>query len=183
MTLPPETHVTLVLGIAKGEKMDRIVRHCVELGVSSIAPVVTERTVVRVDASRGAEKAARWERIARAAAEQSRAATAPRVLEPVPLAGVGDLLAEQDAVVVVWEEASGRGVAAALRVAGAGPGARVALVVGPEGGLSPSEVSALVRGGAVTATLGPRILRTETAAVVAVALAMEALGFLGGTDE
>jgi 16S rRNA (uracil1498-N3)-methyltransferase len=180
--LAPGTGITLCIGVAKGEKMDRIVRHCVELGVETIAPLITEHTVVRLDRARGAEKAARWQRIARAAAEQSRAPRIPRVLDPTTLGEAHVLLAEQDAVVVVWEESTGVGIAGALARAKAAPGSRVALVVGPEGGLSRDEVEALAAAGAVTATLGARILRTETAAVVSVALAMDALGFLGGRD-
>lgn len=181
--LAPESGITLCVGVAKGEKMDRIVRHCVELGVGAIAPVITEHTIVRLDGTRSAEKAARWQRVARAAAEQSRAPRIPRVFAPTTLGELRPFLAEQDAVVVVWEESTGLGIAGALARAKAGAGSRVALVVGPEGGLSRDEVGSLVAEGAVTATLGDRILRTETAAVVSVALAMDALGFLGGRDD
>ncbi|HEY5540202.1 MAG TPA: 16S rRNA (uracil(1498)-N(3))-methyltransferase [Coriobacteriia bacterium] len=177
----PLPHVTLFQGVAKGDKMDDIVRQAVEIGVEGIVPVLTARSVVQLDARKSAQRAERWRRVALAAAKQAKRTTVPRVADPVPLRGALADLANYDGAVVLWEECDGEGIAWAVRRCAASPEARVALVVGPEGGLSAEEVAALVAIGATPASLGPTILRTETAAVVALALAIGALGGLGGS--
>lgn len=171
--------VTLVAGVAKGEKMDAIVRQAVEVGAAGIVPVLTERTVVRLEGRKRAERAERWRRIAKSAAEQSHRFEVPSVAEPLPLAeATKSLMAagEVDRTVVLWEEERERGLSEALD--GLPTTARVALVVGPEGGFSAEEVASLVASGAVTAGLGDTILRAETAAVVGLGLAIHALGGL-----
>ncbi len=171
--------VTLVQGVAKGEKMDAIVRQATELGAAAIIPVITERTVVKLDERKRADRGERWRRIARSAAEQSRRDDIPAVGDPVTLAEFASFAAGYDGVVVLWEDSSGVGLAASLTPWSAEPQARIAIVVGPEGGLSAEEVDVLVEHGAVVASLGSSILRTETAAIVALGLAIHELGGLG----
>lgn len=162
--------ITLYQGLAKGEKMDAIVRQAVEAGVARIAPVVTARTVVRLDERRRADRTTRWRRIAHSAAEQSRRANVPDVDEPVTLSEAIAGLGAHGRVLVPWEDQRGATLLdAALAAAGEGI-ADVALVVGPEGGLDDAEVEALAAAGAVPVTLGPWIMRTETAAVASVAI-------------
>jgi len=173
--------VTLVQGLAKGDKMDDVVRHATEIGVSRFVPLAAERSVVRLDAAKASARVERWRRIAAEAAKQSQQAAMP-VVEPV--ARIADLqpLLHGALVLVCWEDATGApGIPAAIAHAGA-PGREVAVVVGPEGGLTGDEVEALVRDGAVTVTLGATVLRTETAGIIAPALAMHALGGLGAPD-
>ena len=170
--------VTLFQGVAKGEKMDAIVRQAVEVGAAGIVPVMTSRTIVRLDADKRAARRERWQRVAKSAAEQAKRASVPDVAEPVTFAAALELLSVYDRVVVLWEEHHGRGIADAL--SGLDASARVALVVGPEGGLSAEEVGALASRGVLAASLGPTVLRTETAAVVSLALALAALGGMGG---
>lgn len=173
--------VTLVQGVAKGDKMDAIVRQAVELGVEAIVPVITERSVVRLEPRKRAHKGDRWRRVAKAAAEQSHRFEIPTVADPASLREVRPQLAELDGVVVLWEDASqsAPGLEAALESLVRTPDLHIGLVIGPEGGLSAEEVAELESIGARSVTLGPHILRTETAAVVAVALAVHALGGLG----
>ncbi len=166
--------VVLVQGVAKGDKMDAIVRQAVEVGADEIVPVLTERSVVKLDPQKRAERAARWQRIARSAAEQAHRTSVPAVREPVALDSVGRELCADEALVVLWEDECAKTLAEALAPSRGRADARVMLVVGPEGGLSRAEVDALRAAGAVTATLGGTILRTETAAVVAVALTVDA---------
>lgn len=168
--------VTLVQGVAKGEKMDSIVRQTVEVGVTRIVPVLTDRVVVKLDAGKAANRGERWRRIARSAAGQAHRAQVPRVDDPAPLEAASSSLREADAVVVLWEEElPSRTLGSVLSPLRGDRDAHVALVVGPEGGLSAAEVERLRAMGAVTASLSRNILRTETAAVVAVTLAIREL--------
>jgi 16S rRNA (uracil1498-N3)-methyltransferase len=175
-------HVTLFQGVAKGEKMDAIVRQATEVGAEQIVPVLTARSVVQLDARKRADRGERWRRVARAAAKQAKRTSIPGVSDPITLHEASGELAGYDGVIVVWEECpGGPGIDAAVRSLALGTEPRIALMVGPEGGLTAEEVETLVALGAVSATLGPTILRTETAAVVALSLAVFALGGLGGT--
>lgn len=175
--LPP---VTLVQGVCKGEKMDLIVRQAAELGVAAVVPLVTLRTVVRLDAEKARLRRERWRRVAEAAAKQSGRTSVPAVALPCGVADLPTILAGTRHLLVCWEDAAGEGIGEALRALGARPDDGVALVVGPEGGLSAEEVDALVALGARPVSLGATILRTETAATVACALALYELGALGG---
>lgn len=167
--------VTLVMGVAKGEKMDAIVRQATELGVDRVIPVLCERSVVRLAPARAAEKAERWRRIALAASKQAKRAIVPDVSTAAPLRDVLAELATYDGVIVAWEESAGAHVAHVARAWAGTPTARVAVVVGPEGGLSAREVADLEAIGARTATLGPTILRAETAAIATIAVVMSVL--------
>lgn len=177
-------HVTLVFGVSKGGRNDDIVEGVTELGIAEFLPVITSRTVVKLGAEKKAERGSRWRRIALAAAKQSKRSTVPEVCDPVTLDEVLPRLAGYDLVIVAWEDAAAgtQGIRAA--VAAAMPldaAARVAVVIGPEGGLTEHEVAALVRVGGVVVTMGETILRVETAAVVAGALVAHELGALGNT--
>jgi 16S rRNA (uracil1498-N3)-methyltransferase len=176
-------HITLLQGVAKGDKMDDIVRQAVEVGAEQIVPVLTARSVVQLDERKAAQRLERWQRVALAAAKQAKRTSVPHVAQPVRLREALAELAGFDGAVVLWEEAAGEGIVSAVRRCAASPDAKIALIVGPEGGLSAEEVEALVAVGATPATLGPNILRTETAAIVALALAIAALGGLGGSSE
>ncbi|MDZ4168831.1 MAG: 16S rRNA (uracil(1498)-N(3))-methyltransferase [Coriobacteriia bacterium] len=167
--------VTLVQGVAKGEKMDAIVRQAVEVGADAVLPVLTERSIVRLDERKRAERGERWQRIAKSAAEQAHRTRVPQVAHPADWREAREQLAGADAVVVLWEDEHATSLAEALAPLRGRTDAHVALVVGPEGGLSPDEVAVLREAGATVATLGEPILRTETAAVVAVALAIHEL--------
>lgn len=174
VTLPAdEPKIVLAQGIAKGDKMDAIVRQAVEVGASRIVPVTFERTIVKLRPEKYLDKANRWTRIAQSAAKQAHRTLVPAVTPPVAPSLLAEELSDCGRVVVFWEEEGTRSVADALE--DASPSEGVAVVVGPEGGLAPHEVEALVARGAVTASLGPTILRTETAAVVALALVADAL--------
>jgi 16S rRNA (uracil1498-N3)-methyltransferase len=175
--------VTLVQGVAKGEKMDGIVRQAVEIGAHEVHPVITARSVVKLDARKRADRGARWRRIAKAAAEQSHQDRLPVVESPRELAEEVSALGEYDLVLVLWEESTGPGLDEVVAEVGLGPDARVAVVVGPEGGLSADEVFVLEHAGARIVSLGCGILRTETAAVVGLALTVHALGGLGARRE
>lgn len=185
----PETGASVVLlqGIAKGEKMDTVIRQATELGVSAIVPLICERSVVKLDSEKASKRAARWRAIAKSAAMQSGRTTIPEISEPMSVKEAAALVAEATAVVVCWEESDGSAsigsVIEAGRVACSAPtrDSRIAVVVGPEGGLSENEVRSFLDANerAGIASLGSTILRTETAGVVASAIALYELGGLG----
>lgn len=167
--------LTLAQGLPKGDKMEAIIRMATELGVSRIVPVLTERSVVRMDAAGAAGRLARWQRVAREAAKQCGRAVLPEVAAVCPLAG---WLRERDGgglLLCLWEEER----APLSEQLPAGTVTQATLVVGPEGGLSAPEIALLVAAGAIVAGLGPRILRTETAGPVGLALLQAHYGDLG----
>lgn len=179
--------VVLLQGLAKGDKMETVIRHATEVGVAAFVPVSCKRSVMKLDGKKAAAKTERWRAIAKSAAMQSGQPRIPEVSEPVSVREAAALLAGATAVLVCWEEApesarlcdAVQGALAATRTPSAD--ARIAIVVGPEGGLAPEEVEALLACNpqAALVTLGPSILRTETAGIVAPALVLYELGGMG----
>ena len=167
--------LTLAQGVPKGDKMDGIVRMATELGVTRVIPLLTARTVVRLEPARWTTRLARWQRIAREAAQQSGRAAVPEIGAPRDVSSWAREAGATGLLVCLWEEER-EGLAGRLP---AGPCPRVTVVVGPEGGLTADEVRGLVDAGAIVAGLGPRLLRTETAGAVAVALLQARYGDLG----
>lgn len=177
----PPLRVVLAQGLPKGDKMEMIVQKAVEIGVAEIRPLRAARCVVQLQGERARARTQRWQAIAREASEQSGRLAVPPVHEVCALA---DALAEaresgdSPALLLLWEGETSTGLAAALRsrTAATGP---VWLFVGPEGGWAPEEVDLARAAGAVPVSLGPRILRTETAGPAALAMVLFALGDLG----
>jgi 16S rRNA (uracil1498-N3)-methyltransferase len=160
--------VTLVQGLAAADRMDYAVQKAVELGVAAIAPVITARSVVRLDGERAARRAARWRQIVIAACEQSGRNRLPTVHEPCAFA--------------TWLAAPSQAELRLLLAPGAArslgrlaqPGGAVEILVGPEGGLTTEEAAAACDAGFCPVRLGPRVLRTESAGPAMLA-AMHAL--------
>lgn len=177
-----EPRVTLIQGLPKAAKMELIIEKAVEIGIESIWPVSFTRSVVRLDQDKAAKKGERWRRVAEAAAKQSGRSFVPTVLDPAGERGLVARLSEFDLVLVAWEDDAARapGVGQAIRSAALGVNPRVAVVVGPEGGLTSQEVAALVGAKAIAVSLGDTILRTETAGILMPALCVYELGGLGG---
>jgi len=164
----PGPHVSLIQCMPKGNKLETIVRMVTELGVAAIHLAHSARTVARLDGSRAAARLARLERVAQSASRQAGRTHVPPVLPPVSLA-VACERAPHDAVRLVPHVAS---EAALGELSG---GAPCWLVIGPEGGLDRAESESLCAAGWQSVTLGPDVLRVETAAAVAVALALDRL--------
>ena len=171
---PPGARVWLAFALAKGEKCDWVVQKATELGVERLLPFAAERSVVRLEAKRAAERTRRWQRIAAEAARQSGRSEVPAVEAPVALAEVLGR-APEPLVRLLFHPEGGAPLAELAR-----PGVPGYLaLVGPEGGLTPAEVQACLAAGARLASLGPRVLRAETAAIVAAALLQHRAGDLG----
>lgn len=180
--------VFLLQGLAKGEKMDLVMRHATELGVAGIVPLACARSVLKLDDKKRGKRIERWQAIAKSAAMQSGQPAVAQVTGVMTVKQAAAWLADFDSVLIAWEEAPTTcGLPSALSVGlDIGQGhcaadARIAVVVGPEGGLSQAEVDALLEcnPAARRISLGSSILRTETAGIVAPALVLYELGCLG----
>ena len=165
----PAVKLTLFQGLPKAEKMEWLLQKGVELSISEFVPVATERSIVKLDGKKAEGKLARWNKIAQSAAKQSGRGILPEVTKVLSVPQAIRTFDQFDLILVLYEEDRGRSLKAILRDQNDIP-KRVALWIGPEGGFEPSEVDQLVKAGAVTAGLGPRILRTETAGMTTAAL-------------
>jgi 16S rRNA (uracil1498-N3)-methyltransferase len=161
--------VVLLTAVPRGGRMDVLVQKTSELGVARIVPVLTARSVARPEAGRRS----RWDKIAREAARQCGRADVPVVDAPLALEEALSLPELPARRIALYENEPGRPLRSLL-----GEPAPTIFLVGPEGGFTAAEVAAAREAGFVTAGLGPRILRVETAAIVAVALAAEHNGLL-----
>lgn len=164
--------LTLAQGVSRGERMDWVVQKATELGVTRIIPIMTERSVVKLDAKQAERKRAHWQGIAIAACEQSGRDRVPVIAVPLALA---DFLANMDGRVtrVLLSPAGSLRLADLPR-----PEGGVTVLIGPEGGLAEAEQRAAFAAGFVAVRLGPRVLRTETAAMAALTLLQYQFGDL-----
>lgn len=161
----PEPAVHLAPALLKADKFDWVVQKATELGVVAITPVITERTVISLAADRAGRRRERWQRIAIEAAEQSGRTRIPAVADPIPFAKLLERTPGAP-VILFWEGEREQGLAPAM----SGNGSPLLVLVGPEGGFTPGEVQAAASAGARTVSLGPLILRSETAAIAGVAM-------------
>lgn len=163
--------LTLFQGLPKADKMELIIQKAVELGAYAVVPVVTKRTIVKLDAKKEAKKLARWQGIAGSAAKQSGRGLIPEVAAPVDFKSALKMAAEMDAVLIPYEKAKGMDDTRAF-VRGLKGKKQIGIFIGPEGGFDESEIEAAVACGAKPVTLGKRILRTETAGLAALSVLM-----------
>ena len=166
----PTLAVTLYMGLPKGDKMEFIIQKAVELGVTAIVPVATARCIVKLDGKDAAKKQARWQKIAAEAAGQSGRGIIPTV--ETPISWKTALARFETTKTLLCYEGGGQPIGQLVTPADKA----VSLVVGPEGGFAPAEVEAVTAVGGQIATLGPRILRCETAPLAAIAVLMEKSG-------
>ena len=166
--------ITLVQALAAGDKMDWVVQKAVELGVAAIQPVAAERSVLKLAGERAAKRVAHWQQIVVSACEQSGRNRVPEVAEILPLARwLGTPFAGRRLILAP-------GDAGAL-VRMAPPDGPLAVLVGPEGGWSPAELGLAMRAGCDPLALGPRVFRSETAGLAALAALQTLWGdFPGG---
>lgn len=154
--------LVLVQALASGDKMDWIVQKAVELGVAAIVPVQAERSVLRLAGERAAKRVEHWQQVAISACEQSGRNRVPLV---APICGLRDYLARpREGLRLILDPGATQRLLDAARPAG-----EVQLLIGPEGGWSDDELAACRSAGCVGMRLGPRVLRTETAGLAAIA--------------
>ena len=169
--------ITLYQGLPKADKMELIVQKSVELGACAVVPVAMSRCVVQLDAKDGRKKQERWQKIAREACKQSGRCEMMQVSEPISFKQLLEKLPQHQAAIVPWEDARGYSLA---KFHQEHPDVTdLAIVIGPEGGMSEDEIARMKEASCQSVTLGPRILRTETAGLCA----MSALFCLYGDME
>lgn len=169
-------HIVLYQGLAKANKMETIIQKCTEIGVKEFYPVALKRSVVKVkDISKEQAKVERWNTIAEEAAKQCKRDILPKVHNIISFQEMIELLKNEKNIVVPYEEEKGNFIKGNLKL----DGDKVHLIIGPEGGFEADEIEILKSIGAKTVTLGPRILRTETAGVVAATILLYEFGDLG----
>lgn len=171
---PLRPQIVVYQGAAKGTKVDDVVERLAELGTSEVWVYGSSRSVVRWDRKKVEKLEERWNAIARSTAKQSRNPYAIRTGGGLSWTELLRRVSREPLVVVLWEEAM-----LPLRTALSGPAERVALVVGPEGGLARQEAEDLADAGAQLVSLGPQILRTQNAPVVGVSALMYHYGLIG----
>jgi len=179
----PRLAITLYQAVVARERFELVLQKGTEVGVAAFVPTWCERSLATRGDAIDERRLERWRRIVQEAAEQAGRGRVPRVRAPLRL---GDALAEATgagATLVAWEGERSRSIRSALDELLASRPERLSLFIGPIGGLAPSEIAAAERLGALTASLGPRILRTETAGPVLAALALYEAGELGPPDE
>jgi 16S rRNA (uracil1498-N3)-methyltransferase len=164
--------LTLAQGISRGERMDWILQKATELGVARIVPIVTDRTEVKLDAERAERRVAHWEAVVASACEQCGRTRLPDVSEPMKL---GDWAASLDETAGLRLALDPQSDLSARELPAC---ERATLAVGPEGGLSDHDLATLEQAGFRGLRLGPRILRTETAGLAALAMMQALLGDL-----
>ena len=178
----PTVRVVLCQGMLKAAKYEWVLQKGTELGVAAFVPLLCERAVAATEEA-SESKRRRWAKIVAEALEQCGGSRLPELAAPRPLMHALAGMPPGTVAMMPWEEAAARPLRAALLDAAAAAGgvasvSEVRLFIGPEGGFSPGEVALAARAGAIPVTLGPRILRAETAAIAAATLTLEALGAL-----
>lgn len=174
-------NITLLQGISSGERMDYTIQKAVELGVAAIQPLSTERSVVKLSPERAQKRLEHWQNVVIAACEQSGRAFVPTVHAPVQLSAwlqanihaaskAGDLISAQNTRILL-NPIGAKSLSALPKTA-----QNIQLLIGAEGGLSQAEIDLATNHGFQSIVLGPRILRTETAALTAIAALQTVLG-------
>lgn len=164
-------NIFLFQGLPKADKMELIIQKCVELGVTGIIPVEMENCVVKLEEKKKASKVARWQAISESAAKQSKRNIIPKIYDVLSYKNALEMAKDLDLLIVPYENE--RGMAATKEtLQKLKKGMNVGIIIGAEGGFSQKEITNAKEIGADIISLGKRILRTETAAITAVAMCM-----------
>ena len=160
-------------GLPKADKMELIIQKGTELGVSKFIPVSFKRSIVKLSGKDEAKKIERWQKIAEVAAKQSHRDLVPEVKNIINVKNVCDLISEYDIVLLAYEEELQNYIKnELLKIKSANEKIKIAVVIGPEGGIDSEEADALKNSGAKVVSLGKRILRTETVALQVASIIM-----------
>jgi len=163
--------IYLFQGLPKSDKLELIIQKAVELGVEEIIPVEMNRCVVRLDDKKKKSKVQRWQAIAESAAKQSKRTSVPAVSDVMTFKNAIQKASTMDCFIVPYENKDGM-KATKEALCNIKEGSTVGIMIGPEGGFDEQEIEAAILSGGKAVSLGKRILRTETAAITAVAMCM-----------
>jgi len=174
----PPVEITLYQALPKKDKLELIIQKATELGVTNIVPIITKRTIVNIDGEKSKKKVERWNKIAQEACKQSGRAYVPQISEPISFKNVFcDLKTELN--LMPYEAETEKSLKQVLKSYTVSIPRSIGIFIGPEGGWDKEEVSMAVDKGIIPVTLGPRILRTETASLAVLTLVLYELGDLG----
>ncbi|AIQ13975.1 RsmE family RNA methyltransferase [Paenibacillus durus] len=183
MTQEPRVKITVAQSLPKGDKMEIVIQKCTEIGAAAFLPFLSERTIVQYDERKESKRLERWRKIAKEAAEQAHRNIVPEVAAPLPWKQLLKAVNRYDAVYFCYEKEEGLQLRSAVAPWAAQLGtadkASVLVIVGPEGGFSENECREAEEAGAVSVGLGKRILRCETAGMVAAACILYETGEMG----
>ena len=171
--------ITLLQALARGEKMDWILQKATELGIAAVIPVESERSEVKLDGERVGKRLVHWQSVIVAACEQSGRAVVPAIAPPQPLANALRALPSSPALRLLLDPKASRALAGLGLDVVEHSRRELVLAIGPEGGWSPRDHELLRTAGFEGMRLGPRILRTETAGIAAIAVLQSRLGDVG----
>ena len=160
--------VTIFQGLPKADKMEYIIQKNVELGVKKIIPVEMERSIVKFDQKTVEKKIERWQKISEVASKQSGRDIIPKIEIPTNIKKICENINEYDIVLVAYENEEDNTLKTELQKIKKTDNLKIAIIIGPEGGIDKKEILQLKEVGAKTITLGQRILRTETASIVVI---------------
>jgi len=166
-TTEPDINITVFQCLPKSDKMELIIQKCTELGVTEFTPVSSENVVVSLDSSKAEKKITRWQKIAEEAAKQSKRSKIPKINNIIDLDEIKDCISDKDLVLLAYEKEEGNGIKEVLSKLDHSAIKDVAIIIGAEGGFTENEVENLKQiSNLKSISLGPRILRTETAGIV-----------------
>ena len=167
--------ITIFQGLPKADKMEQIIQKGTEIGVSEFTPIRLERCVVKLNDKDSRNKVERWQKVAEAAAKQCKRDKLPKVNSVYNLKNVYEILKEYDIVLLAYEEEKKHQLKEELQKIKK-ENLKIAIIIGPEGGITENEVKELEQYGTIPVTLGKRILRTETAPIVIATIILYELG-------
>ena len=170
-------NITLYQGIPKSSKMEYIIQKTTELGISSIVPVITKRTVVKMETKKASsKKISRWQRIAHEAAKQSNRGKVPNILNVIDFDSAIEQIKDMDLAFMPYEQERSNNLKKVIEGIQCNNIKNIGIIIGPEGGFEEDEVQKCIDNNINIISLGPRIMRTETAGVVGTTLIMYELG-------
>lgn len=165
-TTEPNTYIHIFQGLPKADKLEWIIEKCTEIGVKEITPVVMKRTIVKLDEKDKTKKIDRWQKIAEVAAKQSKRDCILKVNNIINFKNIFEKIEGYDILLVAYENEVNNTLKFALKVLEKRKNIKIAVIIGPEGGIDESEIEMCNVNDIIPVTLGKRILRTETAPLV-----------------
>lgn len=165
-TTESKIEIHLFQGLPKADKMESIIQKTTEVGIQEITPVVMARSIVKLEEKTVNKKVERWQKIAEVAAKQSKRDKIPKINLPTNLKKVYENLVQYDIVLIAYEKEENTTIKQVLKKVPHKQKLKIAIIIGPEGGIEQEEIETFMQYGAKVVSLGKRILRTETAPVV-----------------